>query len=88
MSDNHRDTRNQDTLPEDLAAIRRTWKPALRSACNRDTLLEDFAAELTLAVFAIVLQHGTRGSWLELELGLWRVVSETVTKWDAIPVSR
>jgi hypothetical protein len=52
------------------------------ATCNRDTLLENFAAELTSAVYCIALRHGTRGSWLDLQMGLWRVLAETVKKWS------
>ena len=48
---------------------------------NRDTLIENFAAELTSAVYPLVLQHGTRGSWFQMELDLWRVLVETVKSW-------
>ena len=48
---------------------------------NRDTLLENFAAELTNAAYPIALRHGMRGSWIDLELGLWRVLAETVKRW-------
>jgi hypothetical protein len=51
-------------------------------ACNRDTLLENFAAELTSAAYPLTLRHGIkRGSWIKVELGLWRVLAETVRKW-------
>jgi hypothetical protein len=52
-----------------------------RATCNRDTLLENFAAELTSAAYPLVLRHGTRGSWIKVELALWRVMAETVKKW-------
>jgi len=48
------------------------------AACTRDTLLENIAAELTSAIYPLVLRQGMRGSWLELELGLWRTLAETV----------
>jgi AcrR family transcriptional regulator len=48
------------------------------ATCTRDTLLQNIAAELTSAVHALVLRHGMRGSWLDLELGLWRTLAETV----------
>jgi hypothetical protein len=51
------------------------------AAGNRDTLLENFAAELTRAVYPIALRHGTRCSWLKVELGLWRALADTVKKW-------
>jgi hypothetical protein len=51
------------------------------AACNRDTLLENFAAELTSAVYPLALRHGMRGSWITVELGLWRALAQTVKKW-------
>jgi hypothetical protein len=50
------------------------------ASCNRDSLLENFAAELTSAAYCTALRHGMRGSWLDLQLGLWRVLAETVKK--------
>ena len=50
-------------------------------ACNRDTLLENFAAELTIAAYSVALRNGMNGSWLKMELGLWRALAETVKKW-------
>ncbi len=35
---------------------------------NRDILLENFAAELTSAAYAVTLQHGLKDQWLDLEL--------------------
>jgi hypothetical protein len=51
------------------------------TACNRDTLLENFAAELTSAVYPITLRRGMAGSWIKMELGLWRALADTVKKW-------
>jgi hypothetical protein len=48
---------------------------------NRDTLLDNFAAELTSAAYPIALRHGMAGSWIMVELGLWRALAETVKKW-------
>jgi hypothetical protein len=50
------------------------------ATCN-DTLLENFAAELTSAVYCVAIRHGMRGSWLDLEMGLWRELAGTVEKW-------
>jgi hypothetical protein len=50
-------------------------------ACNRDTLLENFAAELTRAAYFVALSHGMAGSWITVELGLWRALAQTVRKW-------
>jgi hypothetical protein len=49
---------------------------------SRDTFLENFGAELTEAVYPVLLRHGAVDSWLDLELELWKVLKETVKKWD------
>ncbi len=54
----------------------------LRTPADRDALLETFAADLTLAAYRIALRHGTGGAWLDLELELWRVLTEIVKKWE------
>jgi hypothetical protein len=51
------------------------------ASCNRDTLLENFAAELTSAVYPLALRYGIRDSWIKVELGLWKALAETVKKW-------
>jgi hypothetical protein len=48
---------------------------------NRDALLEAFAAELTLAAYRVAFQSRTQGTWLELELELWRALVEKVKAW-------
>jgi hypothetical protein len=52
------------------------------AVCNRETLLENFAADLTTAVYPIALRHGMAGSWIKVELGLWKALAETVKKWS------
>jgi hypothetical protein len=42
--------------------------------------LEAFAAELTAAAYCVALRHGAGDKWLDLELDLWRVLTETVRK--------
>jgi hypothetical protein len=40
------------------------------------------AGELTAAVYTIALQYGQgRERWLELELALWKAVTDTLEKW-------
>jgi hypothetical protein len=51
------------------------------TARDGDLRLEDFAAELTGAVYPLVLRRGPKGAWLKMELGLWRALAETVKKW-------
>ena len=48
--------------------------------CTRDPQRENIAAELTSAVYAVMLRRGVEGSWLDLELSLWRALSEAVRK--------
>lgn len=49
---------------------------------NKDSdqhdLRESLAAELTLAAYGVVLRRERPASWLDLELDLWKVLSETV----------
>ena len=49
---------------------------------GRDTFLENFGAELTEAAYPVLLRHGARGNWLDLELELWKVLKEILQKWD------
>jgi len=42
---------------------------------------DTFAAELTEAVFPVALHYGVAKNWLDLELDLWHVLSETVERW-------
>jgi hypothetical protein len=51
------------------------------AVCNGDTQVENFAAELTCAIYPIALRHGMAVSWIKVELGLWRALEETVKKW-------
>ena len=52
------------------------------TSCDRDTRIENFAAELTRAVYPLVLRRGLKDSWIRMELGLWRAVAEVLKKWD------
>ena len=52
-----------------------------KNPVNRDALLETFAAELTLAAYRVALRTRTRGTWLDLELDLWRALADTVKTW-------
>jgi hypothetical protein len=48
---------------------------------DRDALHEAFAAALTLAAYHVALQSRMQGTWLDLELDLWRALAEKVKKW-------
>jgi hypothetical protein len=49
---------------------------------SRDTFLENFGAALAEAAYPVMLRHGAVDNGLDLELELWRVLKETVKKWD------
>jgi hypothetical protein len=53
----------------------------VRAAADRDPLLETFVAELTRAAYHVTLQRGAAGTWLDLELDLWRALADTVQMW-------
>jgi hypothetical protein len=44
--------------------------------------LDDFVDELTEAAYPIALRYGGEERWLDLELDLWRVITQTVQKWQ------
>jgi hypothetical protein len=48
---------------------------------NRDALLETLAAELTIAAYRVALRTRTQGSWLDLEMDLWRALADAVKTW-------
>jgi hypothetical protein len=48
---------------------------------DRDLCLENVAAELTSAVYPLILRNGPSDSWLKLELGLWKALAEIIDKW-------
>ena len=52
-----------------------------KTPVNRDALLEALAGELTLAAYRVALQTGTRGTWLDLQLDLWRTLADRVKTW-------
>jgi hypothetical protein len=62
-----------------------------KTPVNRDALLESFAADLTLAAYRVALRTRTRGTWLDLELDLWRALAETVETWgeeiSSVPIA-
>ncbi len=49
-----------------------------RTPVNGDALLETFAAELTHAAYHAALRTSRQGTWLDLELELWRALADTV----------
>jgi len=52
-----------------------------RAAIECDHSLERLAADVTNTAYAIALRHGTEGSWVDLELGLWKALAGTIQEW-------
>jgi hypothetical protein len=42
-----------------------------------------FTAKLTDAAYAVALRHGVSGSWIDLQLDLWRVLTEAVERGES-----
>ncbi len=49
-----------------------------RTPVDTDARLETFAAELTHAAYHAALRTSRQGTWLDLELELWRALAHTV----------
>ena len=49
---------------------------------ERDHDLDDFVAELTEAAYPVALRHKGSKEWLDLQLDLWKVLAQTVKKWE------
>ena len=50
-------------------------------------VLTSFAADLTDAAYSVVLRHGIVGSWINLQLDVWKVLAASITE-TARPASR
>ena len=51
------------------------------TVADQNTFLDTAAAELTSAAYLATLGHGIQGSWIDLELDLWRALSHAVKQW-------
>jgi hypothetical protein len=63
-----------------VAAQRPFMNDAARATTDRGVLREAFVAELTSAAYHVALRHGA-GTWLDLQLRLWRALADTVEQW-------
>ena len=52
-----------------------------RTSLERDRALDRLAAELTDTAYTAALRHAAAGSWIDLELGLWKALAGTVREW-------
>jgi hypothetical protein len=48
---------------------------------DRNLALEALAAELTNAAYPVLLEVGLGGSWVDLEIGLWKGLARTLSHW-------
>jgi len=44
--------------------------------------VEHLVAELTEAAYPVALRHGGAGSWVDLELDLWKALGQAVQDWQ------
>jgi hypothetical protein len=73
-------TRELGRIERDLTTERPFMSDNHGACCNRDTLLENFAAQLASAAYSVALRHGLEDKWLDLELELWEALKERVKK--------
>jgi hypothetical protein len=52
------------------------------TAGERSRCVEQIAAELTEAAYGVALRHVKKGSWVDLELGLWKALAEKLKTWE------
>jgi len=44
--------------------------------------LDSLVAQLTEAAYPVALRHGGKGSWVDLELDLWKALGQALQKWE------
>jgi hypothetical protein len=49
-------------------------------AADAEQSLADLGAELTAAAYSVALRHAVGDRWLDLQLDLWRALTETLKK--------
>jgi hypothetical protein len=62
------------SLYDDLNIILGNW------SINMKSVPEEFLAELTDAAYRVALRHGIKGSFVEVELGLWEALRAEFVK--------
>jgi hypothetical protein len=61
---------------------------SVATADDRDAFVENLAAELTSAAYPVVLRHWVGLGWLDLQLDLWKALSETIRRMEHADVDR
>jgi len=54
----------------------------LQTSVNRDVLPETFAAELAVTAYRVALRTRAQGTWLDLQLDLWRELADAIKTWE------
>jgi hypothetical protein len=76
---------NHEQIERSMAEVQHQRKTSMNDhrtvIADADHELEALAAELTAAAYPVALLHGVGHRWLDLELELWRVLTEMVKKW-------
>lgn len=55
------------------------------AAHGRNARAENLAAELTSALYPLLLRRGLKDSWLKTELIVWKRLTRTIKRWIAEP---
>ena len=58
--------------------------PIAKRHVDHDTSIDKFAAELTSAAYSVVIRHGLGHKWLDLQLALWKALTDEIKKTDRI----
>jgi len=76
---------NHEQIERSMAEVQHQRKTSMNDhravVADADHELEALAAELTAAAYPVALLHGAGHRWLDLELELWRVLTEMVKNW-------
>src|SRR5258708_38891348 len=76
---------NHEQVERSTAEVQHQRKTSMNDdrtvVADADHELEALAAELTAAAYPVALLHGVGHRWLDLELELWRGLTEMVKKW-------
>jgi hypothetical protein len=52
-----------------------------RANADQGAPLDAFTAEFTRAAYDVALWHAAPGTWLDLQLDLWRALADTINRW-------
>ena len=53
------------------------------TVAERDAMVESLAAELAGAAYQVRSRHEPNGAWVDLELDLWRALTQAIKTWES-----